>query len=73
MKNQELLATYNQEGEAQLKYQSLKEKQPITCNYLPDGLHGMYGPMYYEDFFGDCTQIKQTETIMNIKGNMKFY
>lgn len=58
------LAAYHLEGEAQLWYQLFKEsEEEPTWETMKDGLHARYGPMQFDDFFGDLTKLRQTGTV----------
>jgi hypothetical protein len=64
-----VMAAYHLEGEAQLWYQLFKEtEEGASWEQLKEGLHVRYGPMQFNDFFGDLTKLRQTGTIREYQG-----
>jgi hypothetical protein len=58
------MATFHLEGEAQMWYQLIRESDEVlTWDSLKIELHIFYGPIVFEDHFGDLTKLQQTESI----------
>jgi hypothetical protein len=57
------MAAYHLEGESQMWYWLFKDSEEvITWDALKTMLHTHYGPISFDDHFGDLTKLQQTGT-----------
>ncbi len=58
------MVAYHLEGEAQIWYQLIRESEEVlTWDSLKIALNIRYGPIVFEDHFGDLTKLQHARSI----------
>lgn len=73
-KDQVVIATFHQDGQAQVWYRILFEEEGILpWHEFRDRLMGRFGPSPYDHVVSDLIKLQQTGTVAEYQNNLRYY